>query len=451
MKIVMFTDAYWPRVNGVTVSVDSFSHALIRAGHEVMIICSFYPEAAGGGKEGRKGEVEKAGDAEPFILRVDSLPLPLPVSKEDRLAKFTQWFRVSKRIEEFGPDILHIHSEFVMAEFGYFYARLHNLPVVYTLHTAWEDYGPSYFPLFPKFLVRLFVRSVHRPAMRRADVIIVPTVRMRDLLRRYKIKAPSPQLYTGIDSALFNYDRAEAMKFRADMEEEYPLLKGRRILLFAGRVAAEKNVGFLLRILPGIVRRYPGVVLLVAGNGPDLYEFQEECERAEMAEYCVFTGYLDRKVLALTYGFSDIFVFPSLTETQGLVTVEAMLAGIPVVAIGEMGTAEVMNGDNGGFMVKNDPEEFTRRVCELLEDGELYRRKAAEAREYAKGWTIDVMTVKLEGIYRDTMASYRAQYGMPKTPLWERLIDRRWWQINNKKFWKMTAKQWRKITDIWKI
>ena len=203
MKIVMFTDAYWPRVNGVTVSVDSFSHALIRAGHEVMIICSFYPEAADGGRKGRKGELEKAGNMEPFILRVDSMPLPLPVSKEDRLAKFTQWFRVSKRIEEFGPDILHIHSEFVMAEFGYFYARLHNLPVVYTLHTAWEDYGPSYFPLLPKFLTRLFVRSIHRPVMRRADLIIVPTVRMRELLRRYKIKAPSPQLYTGIDPAPF--------------------------------------------------------------------------------------------------------------------------------------------------------------------------------------------------------------------------------------------------------
>ena len=232
------------------------------------------------------------------------------------------------------------------------------------------------------------------------------------------------------------------------MEEEYPLLKGKRILLFAGRVAAEKNVGFLIRILPGVVRRHPDVVLLVAGNGPDLYEFQEECERAGMADHCVFTGYLDRKVLALTYGFSDIFVFPSLTETQGLVTVEAMLAGIPVVAIGEMGTAEVMNGDNGGFMVKNDADEFIRRVCDLLEDGELYRRKAAEAREYAQGWTIDVMTVKLEAIYQDTMASYREQYGMPKIPLWELVTSRRWWQVNNKRFWKMTVKQWRKIADM---
>ncbi|MDR2160074.1 MAG: glycosyltransferase [Treponema sp.] len=450
MKIVMFTDAYWPRVNGVTVSVDSFSHALIRAGHEVMIICSFYPESAEGSRHGRKGEVEKAGDREPFILRVASMPLPLPVSKEDRLAKFTQWFRVSKRIEEFGPDILHIHSEFVMAEFGYFYARLHNLPAVYTLHTNWADYGPSYFPWAPKFLLGFLARLVHRPAMRRADVIIVPTVRMRELLRRYKVKVPSVQLYTGIDPVVFHYNREEAQKFRTDMEEEYPLLRGKRILLYAGRVTAEKNVGFLVRILPTIVRRHPDTALLMAGNGPDLDEFQEECGRMGLSEHCVFTGYLDRKVLALTYGFSDIFVFPSLTETQGLVTIEAMLSGTPVVAIGEMGTAEVMNGDNGGFMVKNDPVEFTRRVCELLEDKELYRRKAAEAREYAQGWTIDVMTAKLEGIYRDTIASYREKYGMPKVPLWELITDRRWWKANNRKFWKMTVKRWRKITDIWR-
>jgi glycosyltransferase involved in cell wall biosynthesis len=444
----MFTDAYWPRVNGVTVSVDSFSHALIRAGHEVMIICSFYPEE-GGKRKLHKGEVEKAGDMEPYILRVSSMPLPLPVSKEDRLAKFTQWFRVAKRIEHFNPDILHIHSEFVMAEFGYFYARLHNLPVVYTLHTNWEDYGPAYFPMAPRFLVRFLVHSIHKPVMRRADVIIVPTVRMRELLKQYKIKKPSPQLYTGVDPALFNYDRDVAVKFRADMEEEFPLLEGKRVLLFAGRVAAEKNVGFLIRILPGIVKRHPETALLVVGNGPDLYEFQEECERLGLSDHCVFTGYLDRKVLALTYGFSDIFVFPSLTETQGLVTIEAMLSGVPVVAIGAMGTAEVMNGDNGGFMVKNDPEEFTRRVFELLEDDELYRRKSVEAKEYAKAWTIDAMTVKLEDIYRETMAFYRSMYGMPKVPIWELITDKRWWKANNRRFWKMTVKQWRKIADIW--
>jgi glycosyltransferase involved in cell wall biosynthesis len=449
MKIAMFTDAYWPRVNGVTVSVDSFSHALIRAGHEVMIICSFYPEA-GGDRRFRAGEAVKTGDMEPLIIRVPSMPLPLPVSKEDRLAKFTKLFWVSRQIEAFGPDILHIHSEFVMAEFGYFYAKLHNLPAVYTLHTDWDDYGPAYLPMLPKFIVRLIVRSIHVPVLRRADVIIVPTAQMREVLRRRKIKKPSPQLYTGIDPALFAYDRTEVEKLRAGMEEEYPALKGKKILLFAGRVAAEKNVGFLINILPEIVRKHPDVVLFIVGNGPDLYDFQEECKRLKLGEHCVFSGYLERKVLALTYAFSRILVFPSLTETQGLVTIEAMFSGIPVVAIGEMGTREVMNGDNGGFMVKNDPEEFTRRVFDLLENDELYRRKAAEARKYAQAFSIDNMTIKLQEIYRETLESYRKTYGGPRIPVWELITDKRWWKVNGKKFWKLTNAQWQKIMNTWK-
>jgi glycosyltransferase involved in cell wall biosynthesis len=104
---------------------------------------------------------------------------------------------------------------------------------------------------------------------------------------------------------------------------------------------------------------------------------------------------------------SDIFVFPSLTETQGLVTIEAMLSGTPVVAIGAMGTIQVMNGNNGGFMVQNDPREFISRVFDLLEDDELYRSKVEEAKRHAQGWTIETMTVKLEQIYRSTLDMFR--------------------------------------------
>jgi glycosyltransferase involved in cell wall biosynthesis len=103
---------------------------------------------------------------------------------------------------------------------------------------------------------------------------------------------------------------------------------------------------------------------------------------------------------------SDIFVFPSLTETQGMVTIEAMLSGIPVVAIGEMGTLEVMHGDNGGFMVKNDKDEFISRVFELLEDDDLSRRKVAEAKVHAQSWTIDVMAKELERIYRSALDAW---------------------------------------------
>ncbi|MDR1986923.1 MAG: glycosyltransferase [Treponema sp.] len=405
MKIVMFTDAYWPRVNGVTVSVESFSRALIRLGNEVMIICPFYPESSVVGRisADRTGLVQDTQD--PQIIRVPSMPFV--ISKEDRIAKFHKWFWVSKQIEHFKPDIIHINTEFVIAEFGFQYAWLHTLPTVYTYHTLWEDYAVNYIPWAPAFLLRLIARGISRNILKRAHTIIVPTVQIQEVLKKYRIKKHSYLLPTGVDPQLFNRDAREIASFRELLIQKYPQLAHKRILLFAGRIAKEKNLDFLLAIAPAIIAKHPEAVFLLAGNGPDLYYYQEECERLGIEAHCIFTGYLDREDLALTYRVSDIFVFPSLTETQGLVTIEAMFSGIPVVAIGAMGTLMVMQGDKGGFMVKNDPQEFTQRVFDLLEYPALYERKAAEAKRYAQEWSIDTVAVKLQTLYQDTLRSFR--------------------------------------------
>jgi glycosyltransferase involved in cell wall biosynthesis len=408
MKIVMFTDAYWPRVNGVTVSVDSFSHALVRAGHQVMIVCSSYPEISDFDYTSGSGERENSGGKEPTVIRVTSMPSP--ISKEDRMAMITRWFWVSKKIEAFEPDILHINSEFMIAEFGFQYARQHYLPVIYTFHTLWEDYGRNYIPLLPDFVLRQIARWVLKNTMRRADRIIVPTAQIMKVVKDYKVRKETYLLPTGVDPLLFQRSEEEARNFRHGMEQKYPKLLGKRILLFAGRIGKEKNISFLLQILPEIINKHPDVLLLIAGNGPDFYDLQDECEELSIGEHCLFPGFLARRDLALTYAMSDVFVFPSLTETQGMVTIEAMLSGLPVVAIGEMGTIAVMKGDNGGFMVKNDPHEFIARVFDLLEDKELYQRKVAEAKEHAKSWTIDAMVVQLEKIYRSSLDAWPGKH-----------------------------------------
>jgi glycosyltransferase involved in cell wall biosynthesis len=399
----MFTDAYWPRINGVTVSIDAYSHALIRAGHEVVIVCSFYPESI---EVNRIRVQQKEIKLEPKIIHVPSLPLA--ISNEDRIAQVHKMFWVSKQIESFSPDIIHINSEFVIAEFGFYYAKVHKIPIVYTFHTLWEEYIANYFPVLPVSLLKFVARRILKLVLKRANSVIVPTTQVEEVVKkRYKIDKETYLLPTGIEPDFFSHNQLEVADFRGLMEQMYPPLRDRRILLFAGRVTKEKNVGFLLKILPAIIAKHPEVVLLIVGNGLDLPDLQKESERLELTGHCVFAGYLERKDLALAYAMSDIFVFPSLTETQGLVTIEAMFSGTPVVAIGSMGTLMVMGGDNGGFMVQNDSGEFTSRVLDLLEDSELYHRKVVEAKSYAQNWMIDNMTVKLVGIYEKTIAAYR--------------------------------------------
>jgi glycosyltransferase involved in cell wall biosynthesis len=401
----MFTDVYWPRVNGVSVSVESFSLALIRAGHEVLIVCPFYPESPAIEHITNKKGVEDQGTKEPIIIRIPSTRLV--ISKEDRLAKYHKTLWVAKYIDDFGPDIIHVNTEFVIADFGMQYAWIHRLPTVYTYHTLWEDYIANYIPMVPHFLLQIIVWVIVRAVMRRANMVIVPTQQIREHIKTYKVRKEIRLLPTGIDARLFDHTREEIETFKTTMIQKYPALKNKRILLFVGRITREKNLEFLFSLAPEILEKHPETVFLIVGNGPDLYAFQEQCEKLGIASSCVFTGYLDRKDVALTYAISDIFVFPSLTETQGLVTIEAMVSGIPVVAIGAMGTLMVMNGDNGGFMVKPDRDEFIRRVFDLLEDDGLYRQKAEDARNYAKKWSIDALAVTLESIYRETIRFFK--------------------------------------------
>ena len=436
----MFTDAYWPRVNGVTVSVDTFSRALIKAGHQVLIICSSYPE--GLNVPSSFFDNAEASDG-PRIVRVPSLPAF--ITKEDRIAKFNKWFWVFRQVELFNPDIIHINTEFVIAEFGFLYALAHNVPAIYTFHTMWEDYGPNYFPMFPKLFVKFLARGVIKNILNRSYRVIVPTPQIDEVIHRYRSRTITFLLPTGIDPELFEHEPGESEVFREKFEGIFPAVRGKRILLFAGRIVKEKNLGFLIAILPEILKRHPDVLLVFAGSGPDLNYFKDEAKKAGVEANCVFAGYMERKDLALVYKISEVFVFPSLTDTQGLVTLEAMFSGTPVVAIGALGTLMVMGGDNGGFMVKDDAGEFTAKVLDLLENPELRRGKSLEAREHARSWSIEELTKKLIVIYESTVASYRDDYGEPRTLLWELLMDSRWWKVNKKIFRKRTNQIWHEM------
>jgi glycosyltransferase involved in cell wall biosynthesis len=213
-------------------------------------------------------------------------------------------------------------------------------------------------------------------------------------------------LPTGIDTRLFSGHKELNSESIEQFFQRFPRLRDRQFLLFAGRVGKEKNLGFLLDVLQNVTKAVPDIMLCVAGDGPWLDTFKEETAAKNLNDSVVFTGYIDRSQMPAVYSAATVFVFPSKTETQGLVTIEAMLSGLPVVAIGEMGTVDVMQGDNGGFMVKDDIGEFSERVIQLLTDRSLYEAKVKDALSYGRSWTIDALTVKLIHIYNETTVFY---------------------------------------------
>ncbi len=405
MKIAMFTDAYFPRINGVSVSVHSYASELTKIGHEVCVVCLEYSE------EQQKSSFfdEKSSDEHsPFkIIRIPSAPLLF--SREDRMMRFDKWTRIKRAMDSFLPDVIHINSEWTVGYFGALYALHRKVPLAFTFHTMWEDYLANYVSFLPERGLRKIGRNVVKFYLKRADVIIAPTKRIASVVDDYGIKKEVKILPTGIPDEREKPSLIRSVQISSMLYKKNPQLKGKKILLFVGRIVKEKNLSFLYDVLEHIQKKNKKTALLFVGGGPYQEELKSIAHERGLDKSVAFTGYIPGNDLLYFYKMAQVFVFPSKTETQGLVTVEAMLAGVPVVAIGEMGTVDVMQGDNGGFMVKDDVDEFSSRVLELLNNPSLCKKKSLEALEWGKKWKISNLTPSLVECYKTAVENKKGR------------------------------------------
>lgn len=407
MRIAIFVDCYYPRVNGVVVSVKTYSEELIRKGHKVFIVCPDYSEDVKLLKyviHGSYYDSQTKQDERISVLRIPSHRIVW--SKEDRLGLMIEWHKIKKELDSFKPDIVHLNSEFSMGFLGLIYARHRRLPTAFTFHTLWEEYFASYSNALPQEYLKDLGKKFVRFYLKRVNEIIVPTERIGKVVDRYEIKNKYDILPTGIPSNIKEYDEDKYKEFTDGLHKEYPVLKDKKILLYVGRIAKEKNLNFLVDMYTELRKTQNDVAMLIVGGGPELNQLQKYASKSDYKDEICFTGMQPREKLPYIYHFGDIFVFPSCTETQGLVTIEAMMTGLPVVAIGEMGTKDVMNGDNGGFMVNNDVKEFSSKVELLLKDEDLYNKKSAEAKEWSKQWDLSLLTDKLVEFYNKGIEDY---------------------------------------------
>lgn len=404
MNIAFFTDAYYPRINGVAVSVRSYATKLAEMGHSVCIVCCNY-----GDEEDKKDKKKKKSFLQDDklhpnlkIYRISSINVF--VSKEDKSAKLSAWHDVKHTMDAFKPDIVHINSEFMVGYFGLIYSRHRNIASVYTFHTLWEDYVDGYIKFMPVYPAKKIAKEFIKFYLKRANILIAPTVNIANVIKSYGIERDAKILPTGIPQALDVKKLNVRPLFFNQLHTLLPRVQKKHVLLYVGRVVKEKNLDFLFPVLAEVKKTFKDTVLVFVGGGPELDNLKEKAKKTGYARDIVFAGYRSREELAYFYSVTDVFVFPSKTETQGLVTLEAMMAGVPVVAIGERGTLDVMKGDNGGFMVKEDVNEFSQRVLELLKDKELYAEKSQEAKKWASQWSLDTLTEKLVTYYEEALA-----------------------------------------------
>lgn len=398
MKVAFTSDVYWPRINGVTVSTNIFLNELTKLGHELRLWAPAYPIPE---------DQRNLHHQDPRVTRIKSFGLFF--SREDRQPSPFQKRQFFRGLDAFGPELIHIQTEFLLSLWARKYARKKDLPVVMTCHTYFEQYVNYYFPWAPQKTIKRLARWLTYRLFRHADAIISPTEPMKAVLQSYGITCPITVVPTGIPEDDFRGVDKEEERRSSRWLLQFPSLRGKRILLYVGRVGQEKNLDFLLDVVERVQRHRQDTVLVVAGNGPYLQTFQAHVSERGLQDAVLCLGYVQREELKYLYALADVFTFASVTETQGLVTIEAMMCGTPAVAVGRMGTKEVMAGDNGGFMVDEDPEAFAQAVVRLLDDPELYGQKSAEARAYAQNWTAAKMALRIEALYGRVLEEHRTR------------------------------------------
>ena len=383
MKILFISDVYFPRVNGVSTSIETFRHELRTLGHTVHLIAPDYHIPT---------------EDESDILRVPARRVPL--DPEDRFMSYAKVMQQQTRLRGEQYDLIHIQTPFVAHYLGTKLSKLLGIPCVETYHTFFEEYLYHYVPLVPKKLMRLIAQRFSRHQGNSLNGMVVPSHPMLHVLKSYGITTPTEVIPTGIEPASFV--PGDRVAFR----QKYGIAEERPVLLFLGRVAFEKNIGFLLKVLSRVRHAIPDVLFVIAGEGPALKNLEHDVKAMNLLESVKFIGYLDRHTeLNSCYSSADLFIFASRTETQGLVLLEAMAQGTPVVSTAELGTRDVLQEGSGVWIAREELDDFSGKVVKMLKTAETRKTIGEAGRNYAHGWSAGKQAERMLAFYRTIIAS----------------------------------------------
>jgi 1,2-diacylglycerol 3-alpha-glucosyltransferase len=385
LHIAFFTNYYHPVVNGVVRSVASFRENLMKHGHNVFIFA-------------QSDSTYK--DSEPFIFRYPSLPLPLgDISAAIPVSPF-----VDQLLPMLKLDVIHTHHPILLGQTAARKAAELDLPLVFTFHTQYWEYT-HYIP-FPQETVQEFLKNaVHRwlrEFMQRCQHIILPSESMREILvRDYGLHERYSVIPTGTNLDPFLNVDGKALRTEKGWLDE-------TVLISVGRLAPEKNWDTLLRAFAKAYTIHPDIRLVLIGDGTARQSLEEFVSELGIAERVTFTGALPFEEIPRYLKAADVFVFASVTETQGLVTIEAMAAGLPIVAVDGPGTRDIIEHGKQGFLVENDPDALAKGINKVLSDSQRLSRLSNHALKKAKTFDVNELGKQLIGVYEQAIEAKKA-------------------------------------------
>jgi len=380
MHIAHFTNTYKPNVNGVVRSVSSFRDAFTRLGHNVFIFAQ---------------ETRDYEDTEPFVFRYPAVKIPT--------VDYSAVLPVSHSINSVLPilklDVIHSNHPTLLGDVAVTKAKDLNLPLVFTFHTMYHEYT-HYFLGMDNELVKQIVRKSVR-YLKQCNHIVTPTESIRQMLLDFGVRGPVTAVPTGID--LRPYQEADGQAIR----NKYGWGRD-KVLVSIGRMAPEKNWTTLLDAMAQVCKQRRDVRLVLIGSGPQAKELEEYAAKLGIGDRVQFTGLVPMDAVPAYLKAADLFVFASISETQGLVTMEAMSAGLPVVAVDATGTSDEVTDGEQGLLTENDSAALARAILKVLDDPALYAHLQEGAARKARSFDIMAKARQMLDVYAQAIEDKKA-------------------------------------------
>ena len=373
MRIGMMVDTYKPYVSGVTNHVDLHKGVLERAGHDVFVFTF--------------GDEDQQDD-EPRILRSPGVPLAdtgfyLSLRYKTKHKKLLQTM-----------DVVHVHHPFLSGRLALNYCRPERIPIVFTNHSRYDLLAQAYLPLMPDEVSHGLLQAYMPDFCEAVDLVISPSESMVKILRELEVKSHIEVIPNGVDLQKFH----DAKPFP---REQFGFTDQDILLVYAGRIAPEKNLSFLLQAFAGIAQMLPNVYLLMVGGGKK--QFEEEVQyligQLGIGNRVHSTGMISYDDIPSYLAMCDVFVTTSVSETFGMSTVEAMSVGLPIMGIDAAGTTDLVEDGKTGFLSREDLAAFTAKLTYLCLHPGLRKEMGLAGCKASEQYDIDRTTQILLGHY----------------------------------------------------
>ena len=382
MHIAHFTNTYHPVISGVVRSIDTFRQGLTELGHNVFIFAQ---------------NANDYQDKEPFVIRYPSIDLPM--SHNFPLTIPISSF-VDKVFPSLKPAVIHSHHPFLLGRAAANKAEEHHIPLVFTFHTRYREY--SHYVALNQQFVKDAIDYWLGDYMQKCHHIVVPSDSIKQMLADvYGVTNQVTTVPTGIDLRPYQAADSHSIRQKRGWGED-------KVLISIGRLAEEKNWKVLLAAAGSAFKQHPQARLVIIGDGEQKDELSKLAGKLGIAERVEFTGKIPFDEVPLYLKAADLFCFASTTETQGLVTMEALAAELPVVAVEASGTQDVVEHDRQGLLAENNPEALAAAINRVLDDEELYHRFKQATADRAAEFDMKRKAEDLIEVYHQAIDDQRA-------------------------------------------